>query len=156
MRMSLSFYDPACVSTNTSDHEGDQLDPSRSETTPLEKTPHQHVIVVTAARRRQKRAHPDVFDVCIQGRDRIICSSRQPFVDAARVMLNEGLAAPEDRLVMRHAGSDTGSLSAAVAIAAKLSVEERAKGWGPVFVRWKPFITALYAAIEYGINMAAD
>ena len=58
---------------------------------------------------------------------------RQPFLDAARVMLDEGLATHQDWLIMRRASSGTDCLSASVAEAAKLSVEERRDGRGPVF-----------------------
>ena len=113
-----------------------------SQATAPEKIGVRHVIIVSPARRRNKRAHPGVYDVRMKGQERIICSSRQPFLDGARVMLEEGLAAPQDRLVMRHAGSDADCLSASVATAAKLSVEERRDGRGPVFVPWKPFVSA--------------
>ena len=91
-----------------------------SKATAPEKIGVRHVIIVSPARRRNKRAHPGVYDVRMKGQERIICSSRQPFLDGARVMLEEGLAAPQDRLVMRHAGSDADCLSASVATAAKL------------------------------------
>ena len=85
----------------------------------------------------------------MKGQERIICSSGQPFLDAARVMLDEGLATHQDWLIMRRASSGTDCLSASVAEAAKLSVEERRDGRGPVFLPWKPFVSAnLDAAMD--------
>jgi len=50
-----------------------------------------------------RRGTPDRFDAYVC--DRLICSSRQPLLDAARVLLAEGIA-PDTQIEMRHAGAD--------------------------------------------------
>src|SRR5436190_7670169 len=45
--------------------------------------------------------------------DRLLCSSRQPFFDAARVLVDEGCDL-NAIMVMRHAGSNTDCLTAKV------------------------------------------
>ena len=59
--------------------------------------------------------------------DRLICISRQPLLDAARVVLAEGFD-PNTYLVMRHAGSPDDSLSARIGSAAQLTVEHTVYG----------------------------
>ena len=127
---------PAVAGTSNPSGEGN------SKGTAPDKIGVRHVIIVSPGRHRNKRAHPAVYDVRMQGQERIICSSRQPFLDAARVMLDGGLPISQDWLIMRRAGSGADCLSASVAEAAKLSVEERRDGRGPVFVPWKPFVSA--------------
>jgi hypothetical protein len=53
----------------------------------------------------------------------LICTSRQPLLDAARVLLAEGVV-PDTLIEMRHAGADHVALRAKVAAAAKLRVLE--------------------------------
>jgi hypothetical protein len=64
--------------------------------------------------------------------DRLLCTSRQPFLDAARVLVSEGLD-PDAVLSVRHAGSAVVALSARLGVAAKLTVNES----GTRFVVWK-------------------
>ena len=65
----------------------------------------------------------------------IVRSSRQPFLDAARRLIDLGYD-PTTLLVMRHAGSDTDCLIAQIGAAAKLRVkEDRGR---PRFVPWEP------------------
>jgi hypothetical protein len=66
-----------------------------------------------------------MFEALIDGRP--ICTSRQPLLDAARVLLAEGFD-PDTYLVMRHVGSADDSLSASLGIAAQLTVEHTAYG----------------------------
>jgi hypothetical protein len=61
--------------------------------------------------------------------------SRQPFLDAARRLLDLGYD-PTTLLVMRHLGSDTDCLTAQIGAAAKLRVREDRRG--PRFVQWEP------------------
>ncbi len=61
----------------------------------------------------------------------ILGSSRQPLLDAARVLLAEG-ADPGARIQMRHAGAIHVALSSTVGKAAKLEVKEDTDG--PRFV----------------------
>jgi hypothetical protein len=96
-------------------------------------------IVVSPKKARDKRAAPGVFDVRLEGEPDILLSSRTPLLDAARHLLKTGQALPEDRLTMRHAGSETVSFDVNIAKAAKLSVEERDNGLrADRFVPWKP------------------
>jgi hypothetical protein len=93
---------------------------------------HRMVIQLTITPRRST---PGLFDahVC----DRLICSSRQPLLDAARVLLAEGIAA--DTLIeMRHAGADHVALRAKVMAAAKLRVLEGQRDTIR-FARWSDF-----------------
>jgi hypothetical protein len=66
-----------------------------------------------------------MFEARIDGL--LICTSRQPFLDAARVLLAEGFA-PDAYLVMRHVGSAHDSLSASIGAAAQLTVEHSVHG----------------------------
>jgi hypothetical protein len=59
--------------------------------------------------------------------NQLICTSRQPLLDAARVLLAEGFA-PDAYLVMRHIGSAHDSLSASIGAAAQLTVEHSVHG----------------------------
>jgi hypothetical protein len=68
---------------------------------------------------------------------RELVTSRQPFLDSARVLLGEGCD-PTTVLVMRHAGSKTISLRATIGAAAKLTVAEGELD-PPRFRVWKPF-----------------
>jgi len=68
--------------------------------------------------------------------DRVILkSSRQPLLDAARVLAGEGVP-PDTRISMRHEGSPHLALTSTVGKAAKLMVEENERR-GPRFVSWK-------------------
>ena len=78
---------------------------------------------------------PGVFDAHIC--DRLICSSRQPLLDAARILLDEGIA-PETKIEMHHAGADHVALRAKVVMAAKLRVLEGTRDTVR-FARWSAF-----------------
>ena len=73
------------------------------------------------------------FMACL-GERIILKSSRQPLLDAARVLLAEGVD-PQARIQMRHAGANHVALSSTVGKAAKLTVDEHN---GTVFAKWKP------------------
>jgi hypothetical protein len=71
---------------------------------------------------------PGHFRSQLEGRDDpLVVTSRQPFVDSARVLLALGHDGNAD-LVMKHAGRDTVALKGRLSIAAKLSVEEGPNG----------------------------
>jgi hypothetical protein len=55
--------------------------------------------------------------------DILLATSRTPFFDSARKLLEIG-AEPTDLLIMRHQGSSTPSLRARIAVAAKLAVSD--------------------------------
>jgi hypothetical protein len=71
----------------------------------------------------------------------LVGSSRQPSLDAARVLIENGHD-PNSVLLMKHAGSDIVALKAPLAKAAKLSVEE-----GPNGPRFVPFRTGPRACV---------
>lgn len=73
---------------------------------------------------------PGFFDCALNGA--IIVTSRQPFLDAARVLLADGVN-PSAVLVMIHAASGVQSLRAKISDAARLDVRTRHDG-PPVFV----------------------
>jgi hypothetical protein len=110
------------------------------------------VIIVSPRRARDKRAAPSVYDARLSGNDQLFCSSNTIFFDAARKLLRSGCAAPEDVLIMKHAGSDLEALRATIGHAAKLTVEERDAGpHGIRFVPWKPMVaTPTTAKVEDG------
>jgi hypothetical protein len=76
-------------------------------------------IDVRAANRR------GLYTAVLAGRD--ICTSRQPFLDAARVLLDEGIA-PETVLERRWAESGTVSLRAAIGIAYRFAFHPTSYG----------------------------
>ena len=76
------------------------------------------------------------FEARLEGDARILCVSRQPFVDAARVLVDEGYD-PTEILRMRRLGSETIALTAQLGAAAKLTVEEGPSD-GPRFVQHAP------------------
>ena len=55
--------------------------------------------------------------------ERVLCTVKEPFFAAARILVAEGVD-PETVLTMRHAGSQTRSLTMTVGRAARLMVEE--------------------------------
>ena len=67
---------------------------------------------------------------------KLLSSSRQPLLDAARVLLAQGIP-PETPLAMQHKGSATIAMTSTVGEAAKLTVEE--EPGGPRFRKWRPF-----------------
>jgi hypothetical protein len=86
-------------------------------------------IQVTVSERGDNRA---VYDARIG--DRLICTSRQPLLAAARVLVGEGVD-PSAVLEMKRPGSSHVALRAPVGVAARLTVDESR----PRFVPWKPF-----------------
>lgn len=88
------------------------------------------ILVVSETSRRCGR-----FDGFING-EQIVASSHQPMFDAARELLRRG-AMPQDRIVMRHAGSSVDSLKSMVGDAARLAVEET--GGAPQYRVWRAF-----------------
>jgi hypothetical protein len=74
---------------------------------------------------------------CFEARDeqgKLLCVSRQPFLEAARVLLALGVS-PETELIM-VAANGTERLKAKIGVAAKLTVEEGNRP--PYFRPWKP------------------
>ncbi|MER2268425.1 hypothetical protein [Methylobacterium oxalidis] len=67
----------------------------------------------------------------------LLCTSRIPFFDGARVLLSEGHD-PNTPLAMRHQGSAHASLRSTIGSAAKLTVVENGRD-GPVFGAYEPY-----------------
>ena len=107
----------------------------------------QLTITVTPTAKRSGRYDARLSDGCI-----LVWASKQPFVDAARRLLDLGHD-PTTVLVMRHAGSDTDCLTAQIGAAAKLRVKED-RG-GPRFVPWEPFPRRVKAPASAKANRAA-
>jgi hypothetical protein len=75
------------------------------------------------------------FQAKLQGTDEVLVQkSRQPFLDAARVLVEKGYD-PSVLLVMKHLGRDIIALRAPLGKAAKLTVEEGPHG--PRFVAFR-------------------
>ena len=74
-----------------------------------------------------------LFNSSIDGR-RIVSSSTTPFLDAARVLLNEGVN-PETPIFIFHEGCSYYSLKSTVGKVAKLTVLD--SGHGPIFRPWR-------------------
>lgn len=77
---------------------------------------------------------PGRFEVRLGDRP-ILKSSRQPLLDAARVLAGEGVS-PNARIAIRHAGANHVALSSTIGTAARLTVDEHN---GTVFAKWKPY-----------------
>jgi hypothetical protein len=86
------------------------------------------IVVSPVGRRGQFRAE-------VAGRI-IVESSKQPFLDGARVLISEGYA-PDIILEMWHANATAFALRSTVGAAAKLTVQDDG---APRFRRWKPFL----------------
>ena len=67
----------------------------------------------------------------------LLCTSRIPFFDGARVLLSKGYD-PNTPLTMRHQGSALVSLRSTIGSAAKLTVVENGRD-GPVFGAYEPY-----------------
>lgn len=86
------------------------------------------MITITIAENPERHA---TFNVSIG--ETFLCSSRQPLLDAARILLAQG-ANPNELIAMKHAGKNHTALQARIATAAKLTVDEE----GPRFRTWRP------------------
>jgi hypothetical protein len=97
-----------------------------------------HILTVSPCRPRgpDDRRWPGRFDA-FYGERRLVERSRTPFCDGARALLAAGLANPGDRLIMRHAGSDTDAMVSTVGAAARLTVAEGKDG-KPRVIPWRP------------------
>lgn len=95
------------------------------------------IIVSPAINARGRRLHGQ-FEARLKERTvRLICTSREPLLDAARLLLAEGADAA-DTIVMRHAGTVFDAMSGQIGALARLTVEEGEK-IGPRFRCWKAF-----------------
>lgn len=74
------------------------------------------------------------FDVRYGDQRDVLLISRQPLLDCARLFLSLG-ANPRAIVAMRRRGRDRDDLYGPIAVAAKLTVDERKT----VFAKWKPF-----------------
>ena len=92
------------------------------------------VILRPAFNRHGARLHGK-FVVTLDGRQ--LCISRQPLLDAARVLLADGVD-PETPIATRHAGADFDAMTSTVGTAAKWTVKEN-ETQSPHFVRWEAF-----------------
>jgi hypothetical protein len=86
---------------------------------------------------------PGCYSGTVNG-ELLVLSSRTPFLDAARVLVERGCDT-NSILIGRHAGSDTNALIAKIGVAARLTVEENRHGT-PTF---RP-----YRAVRNGVGKA--
>lgn len=93
-------------------------------------------LIISAHVRRDGTKHPNAFDARLGSSDTVVCVSETPLFDAARALLAQGKANPDDMLVMRHAGSTVDALRSKVGVAAGLRIEET--GWGPKLRKYRP------------------
>lgn len=95
------------------------------------------ILIVTPSRNpdgtRAYTTRGALFDGKVNDRT-IVTRSTQPLLDAARVLLADGVE-PSTRIVMRHAGSMVDALISTIGAAAKLTVEEGERA--PTFRPWK-------------------
>ena len=88
------------------------------------------IVIEETSQRRGK------FSVHLGDGRKLLSSSRQPLLDAARVLLAQGIP-PDTPLAMQHKGSATIAMTSTVGEAAKLTVKEEPNG--PKFRKWEPF-----------------
>jgi hypothetical protein len=88
------------------------------------------------------------FAARLDGRE--LCASTKPFLDAARVLMAEGVD-PATVLQMRHADSATVAMRSTVGTAAGLTVLEG--DLGPRFAQWRAFGQPISLA-DYGAHAA--
>lgn len=79
---------------------------------------------------------------------RLLCTSRTPFTDAARVLAREGVS-PSTPLQMSREGHDTVDLISTVGAAARLTVLENERR-GPVFIAHRPFTPETQSRLRGG------
>ncbi len=90
-------------------------------------------IIVTPHPTTNDRKHANLFDATLEGETKILCTSKQPFLDGARKLLARGHD-PKPMLVMQWAGAKDWALRGWLGVAAKLTVDEH---YG-TFAEWKP------------------
>jgi hypothetical protein len=103
-------------------------DEGPSEPSPDTLAPSQPIFLIVEPVNRR-----GLFVARLAENSRILCKSRTPFTDAARVLLREGVD-PKTILISRKAGQDYDSLRSTVGAAAKITVDESKTR----FARWKP------------------
>jgi len=75
------------------------------------------------------------FVVTLDGRQ--VCISRQPLLDAARILTKERID-PATPIATRHAGAGFDAMTSTVGAAARWTVREN-ETQSPTFVRWRAF-----------------
>jgi hypothetical protein len=92
------------------------------------------IILHPVFNRHDARLHGK-FAATLDGRQ--LCISRQPLLDAARVLIKEGID-PTTPIATRHTGAGFDAMTSTVRAAAKWTVREDSTV-SPTFVRWKAF-----------------
>jgi hypothetical protein len=99
------------------------------------------VIIIKPEPRNPSRPPQECrYEARLEGSDQILCVSRTPFLDAARVLIDQGYDS-ERRINMRHEGSGTEAFNdVKLAAAAKLTVKEYDDGrCPPTFAPYRCF-----------------
>ena len=97
------------------------------------------VILRPAFNRHGVRLHGK-FVVTLDGRQ--VRISRQPLLDAARILIKEGID-PATPIATRHAGAAFDAMTSTAGAAARWTVREN-KTQSPTFVRWEAFPVTPY------------
>jgi hypothetical protein len=101
-----------------------------------------HIVQIASLRRRGKNGlltKINAYSLTYAGE--LIGESDVPLCDAARILLNRGIAKPTDKISTSRDGI-TPQLTASVKWAAEHTVQET-ETHGPVFVKWRPFDPSL-------------
>lgn len=110
------------------------------------------VVTIIVAPTARRAGH---FEARLDGGCLLVRASRQPFLDAARKLIDLGLD-PAAMMTMRRVGSQIDCLTASIGVAAKLTVDEHN---GTRFAKWKALprsaVPPRSAAIEHAATGVA-
>lgn len=129
MRQSGEIWTPATALTVNRGSVVNRLGETRDDS--LSHIPVQRRLALVVSPAPEQPGH---FAARLDGASKVLCTSRAPFLDSARVLLTEGYD-PSISLEMLHEGAANFTLRAPLGAAAKLTVEESAHG--PVFRRYR-------------------
>jgi hypothetical protein len=108
----------------------------RSEDSPKQIRADEVIEIVVAPRDRRGR-----FNASLRDGTSVVRSSRQPLLDAARVLIQQGYS-PNARIEMWRPGAAQCAMHAVLGLAARLTVDETRT----VFAPWKPFSSSAVAS----------
>ena len=95
------------------------------------------VVIVT-----ERPGIPGSYEARLDGQKHVLCTSRQPFTEAARSLARIAISDPEAMIEMRHVGSDVPALRGKLRLVAAMSVVERDRRT-LYFEKWRPSQTAV-------------
>jgi hypothetical protein len=109
-------------------------------------------MMITVTPTAGSRGRRGYFDATMADGRALVRASRQPFLDAARRLIDLGYDTATV-LVMRHGGSDADCLTAQIGTAAKLRAKEDRNG--PRFVPYEPISRRIEALASAKVKRAA-